>query len=685
MNIGRPHVWRIALPTLLILLFLANGLNDALQHSAVADEVGGHTSAGYLYWTTGKYSGGIANFPLPHLLIALPVILFHRTYELFTEQHLLLFRLPVLLMGTLLAILVYRLAAGLFDRRTALASLFLFSLSPNLLAHASLATLDVPLTFFVFLTVYTLWRAVRQPHWARMLALSFALGCALVTKIPAFLLVPTVLIVLPVLRHTRRDRNAHTPLPRWAWLFLPLVPWLVINTVYLNFPFSSGHLLPPQYLDAVTIKLTHASAQLATGHAAYLCGRYSESGWWYYFPFAILVKTPGPMLVLLALGLVRRHTLESLLIVLLPIAAFLGVAMAARLNIGIRHILVIYPFLFLLAGNGAARLWTRGWRGGVLVVLAAWYVWQAAVIPPHHLSYFNTLSGGTRNGHRLLIDSNYDWGQNDGYLRRYIREQGIPCRINPDPFRPTTGRIFVNANALHGTYGAGGEMGYRWLKRFQPVNQIAYTWFEYDVPEDALPENPTDPRRVTGPTAKTVFRPWNYDTDPSELDAALEHVELYLRGLSERYRDIREPQFRMPLGLAYAATASYGTVLDEMRALVEQYPECELALGLGGEVMVRWKVGSLKFENTEYLTGFREARLSQDGTRPDTESAARAAALAGITAAIAIAHSELGAALEGRGRIREAAHNYRAALEIEPTYEPARIRFAAIQAALGGR
>ena len=250
--------------------------------------------------------------------------------------------------------------------------------------------------------------------------------------------------------------------------------------------------------------------------------------------------------------------------------------------------------------------------------------------------------------------------------------------------RPAAGRIFVKANALYGTYGAGGEAGYRWLERFQPVHQIAYTWFEYDVPDDAFQEAATGGWVVTGPTEKTAFRPWNYDVDPAELDSALEHVELYLRALSERYRDVREPQFRMPLGLAYVATASYGTVLDEMRFLIQRYPDCEPALGLGGDVMVRWKVGSLKFQNDEYLTGFRETRSPREGVWPDTESAARAAALAGISGAVAIAHSELGVVLEARGRIREAAYNYRAALRIEPTYEPARVRLSAIQAAFGG-
>ena len=152
-----PRLRVLLIPALACLLFFLNGLNDAFQNSAVADEVGGHMTAGYLYWTSGRYTGGIANFPLAHLLIALPVVLLGRSYELFSEQHLVLFRLPVLLMGLLLGIVLYRFTAGLFGRKAGLGALFLFCLSPNTLAHASLATLDLPIAFFVVLTAYALW------------------------------------------------------------------------------------------------------------------------------------------------------------------------------------------------------------------------------------------------------------------------------------------------------------------------------------------------------------------------------------------------------------------------------------------------------------------------------------------------------------------------------------------------
>ena len=85
----------------LLLCFVGNALRSAIANSAVCDELGAHIPAGYLYWTSGQFSGGLSNFPLGQLLIAAPVHWLGHSYELFSEEHLLLFRLPVIGMGVL--------------------------------------------------------------------------------------------------------------------------------------------------------------------------------------------------------------------------------------------------------------------------------------------------------------------------------------------------------------------------------------------------------------------------------------------------------------------------------------------------------------------------------------------------------------------------------------------------------
>jgi hypothetical protein len=543
----------------------------------VADELGAHIPSGYLYWLSGQYSGGIDNFPLAQLWIALPVRLLGLEYELFTEQHLLLFRLPVLVLGVALMASIYGFARGLYGREAAIAALFLACLSPNLLAHSSVATLDLPTTCAVFVAVWSLYRYATSPSLGRLLLAAAAVAVALSVKIQAILLLPIVAVCLffAAVKAARRDRGA-LPVTIASWIVLPLAAVAVINLVYLELPIVDGGLLPEPYLDALRVKLSHGTG----GHFAYLLGEYSGEGWWYYFPLAILVKTPIPVLLLVALGLARRQCRDTIVFVLMPIVLFLGAAMVGRLNIGLRHVLPIYPFLFMLAGIGAARLGARGgWRAAALGALAVVYAAQALWITPHHLSYFNLLAGGSSNGHRVLLDSNYDWGQNDRFLARHVAEEGLDYQIDPDPFRPATGPILVNANARYGLVN-GGPAAYRWLRDIEPADQIAYTWFEYRLPE-----------RV--------------DTELETERETLDRLGGHLEGLRQD-PVFDDPAARLVLAEALAAATLYGPAFDEIRTVLDESPADQGALRLGGELIVRHKLGVLRYRGDEYLTGFRD-------------------------------------------------------------------------------
>src|SRR5207245_9739104 len=108
---------------------------------------------------------------------------------------------------------------------------------------------------------------------------------------------------------------------------------------------------------------------------AFLLGRVSNDGWWYFFPVTFALKTPVPLLVLLGLAVAtrRRHATpwRDELVLWLPVAIYAMVAVIRALNIGHRHLLPIYPFLFVAAGRAAAWAWPRegpSRRGPALVV-----------------------------------------------------------------------------------------------------------------------------------------------------------------------------------------------------------------------------------------------------------------------------------------------------------------------------
>jgi hypothetical protein len=131
---------------------------------------------------------------------------------------------------------------------------------------------------------------------------------------------------------------------------------------------------------------------------AYLLGAYSDRGFLLYFPVAFAVKTPVPTLLLfagsVALCLRNRDLRARAVFLFVPIAIYFSLGVWSRINIGLRHIVPIYPFLFVLAGATAAELWRTksALKRGSVVVLGLWSFWSAAGIYPHFLSYFNESS-----------------------------------------------------------------------------------------------------------------------------------------------------------------------------------------------------------------------------------------------------------------------------------------------------
>jgi hypothetical protein len=202
-------------------------------------------------------------------------------------------------------------------------------------------------------------------------------------------------------------------------------------------------LVPEAYLCG----LISAGGATRGGGATFLRGSYSLTGFRTYFVWTALLKTPLVTLVLVVAALVRLARARepdglAAVFLLVPVLAYFGMAVNARLNLGHRHLLPIYPFLYVAAGGlGAAwARWPPRWRpagarlalvaiaAGAFVVLAP--PWRPALVYPHYLAYFNELAGGPREGARSLVDSNLDWGQDLPALRRWLEHRGITEPVN---------------------------------------------------------------------------------------------------------------------------------------------------------------------------------------------------------------------------------------------------------------
>jgi hypothetical protein len=197
--------------------------------------------------------------------------------------------------------------------------------------------------------------------------------------------------------------------------------------------FANAHgLLPQAFIAGFLFTYANAIARFA-----YLCGQISQVGWWWYFPFAILVKTPIATLIAAALAGVfaaracfggrfkdgaRQWTVICLA---LPVVLFLGSAMSSNLNIGLRHVLSIYPFTFVAIGCVAASAWKKrqGRSRQIIVALGLVLAVESLSAFPNFIPYFNVVASNVPGGKlELLGDSNLDWGQDLPLLAQWQRE-----------------------------------------------------------------------------------------------------------------------------------------------------------------------------------------------------------------------------------------------------------------------
>lgn len=450
------------------------------------------------------------------------------------------------LWGVLLGVLLFGWGRQLMGFWPAVIVLGMYCFEPNILASFGLVTTDPGLICCFFGTAYFLWRTARQLSALNVTGLTVFFALAQAGKFTALILGPIVFVLLLFRAGSSEAWGACATSCRRFQLAGGIVLLLAITTFgliwasygfqYSPAPVGTGldrvvsgptihqrvpniaavvdwidehRLLPNLYGQGFA--LGQGAAQFRT---AFLLGQISDTGWWYYFPVAILIKTPVPLLVLflagLAVGAANRSKWGAEdFFILLPLLAYLGVAMAMKINIGLRHVLPIYPLALLIAGRAVAAVVASGRKFLVtgLAALCLLQVIDVVAIHPHYLAYFNFLIGGPRNGHKYLADSNIDWGQDLKGLKQWMDSNGvqrinlsyfgsadpayygincIPLRGSPpflvhqirEPSLP--GLVAVSVQNLTGA-GLDGDQFYKPLLEMQPIAIIGYSIHIYLV------------------------------------------------------------------------------------------------------------------------------------------------------------------------------------------------------------
>ncbi|HEX9940995.1 MAG TPA: glycosyltransferase family 39 protein [Thermoanaerobaculia bacterium] len=498
------------LAALLLVAFLAQGALG-IRHKSMTWDEDTHLSYGRQILTQHTFARQIHryNATSPWVVVnALPGLAARRLgIELPPRRALYAGRISTLLLGALLGWLVFSWAREAFGPPSGLLAVTLLTFCPNLLAHSALITTDAVTTLAIFAAAYAFWRLYAQPSRARLWVAGVVLGLALTVKLSGVYLVPIFLLVL-LLRGLASRRFDLKPF--LSLLLLLAVALLVINAVYLfEGTFSPLSRYQPRSLrfqalaSAPVLRdlplplptgyvqgIDWVTQDMARGRWVYCLGRYSHNGFPYYYAVALLTKGTVGFLALIALALAclalraPRRSWEVQIFLLVPVAFyFIYFSLFFKFQIGLRHLLPIFPFLFVFVSQ-LATLQRRSLRA-LAWLLAVAHAASSLRVHPHYLAYFNEAVGGPLQGWRYLIDSNLDWGQ-DRDAARHVYAPSSPVPVVIDPGGPTAGRVMVSATALVGLIPEAHKR-YAWLREnFLPVDHVGYSWLVYDVSVEAL-------------------------------------------------------------------------------------------------------------------------------------------------------------------------------------------------------
>jgi hypothetical protein len=478
-------------------------------------------------------------------------------------------RLPMLLLLIALGFFIYKWTKELYGKWSALFAVFLFSFSPTFIAHGRYVTTDVGAATAFFIAIYFFVKWLQFPTKKNLILAGIFFGLAQLIKFSLFLLVPYfgLLILIWIYIKWRENKNLLKPFINYCLKFalIMIIGYVLVYPVYLfhvagypaekqisdtqyhssHFPFRPAAklvewmvekpILRPyaQYLLGLFMVFQRATG----GNTTYFLGEVNNKGWFSYFPIVYAIKPPLALHIFTIIALLflawqvpkgfTRRILASLssilknyfteIAMLIFLAVYWFVSIRSNLNIGVRHILPTFPFVYILISGQVKRIFEyvkNTKKASYIKILVGfllfWYALSSLNIFPYYLTHFNEIIGGAKNGYIYVTDSNLDWGQDLKRLAKWVDEQQIK-KIKVDYFGGATveyylsdkferwwadrdpkeargswlaiSATFKQQNQAIPTKGFSNRTDYyMWLNQYEPVTVIGNSIFVYYIP-----------------------------------------------------------------------------------------------------------------------------------------------------------------------------------------------------------
>ena len=465
-------------------------------------------------------------------------------------------RTVMILFLLLLGFLIFHFARKKYGNKAGLISLFLFSFSPTFLAHGRLINTDIGAAFGALLSFYFWLRFFEKPSKKNVLLAGITFGIALSLKFSLVLLIPTFIIITLVYA-LLQEKPLHQLLKYSLLSFLAGV----IGMVFVVFPLYQYHVYnyPPerQARDAEYILETFGNRTIVNGiiyssekpflrpfaqyflglftamqrvdggNTTFFLGEISSGSFKSYFPTVYFIKETLTFHILTIISLallflyilkyrlfqrpiyaLREYFAEFSMFVFMAIYWYTSIN--SNLNIGVRHLLPVFPFAFILVGGAISKInFSKSFKI-LLFALFSFQIYSVISIYPHFLAYFNE-TVTPQKGHLYVVDSNLDWGQDLKRLKNLLNEKEIDFiyidyfgggnldyylgeknykrweGLNSPHDFPKGNWLAVSLNQLQGGRGIpvkGYDQRtdyYMWLNKYEPSYVIGYSIFLYYV------------------------------------------------------------------------------------------------------------------------------------------------------------------------------------------------------------
>ncbi|MEZ5591437.1 MAG: glycosyltransferase family 39 protein [Gammaproteobacteria bacterium] len=439
--------------------------------------------------------------------------IYNKLYDIKTGRYM------TIIIALVLGFFVFRWSKELYGTQAGYFSLFLYSLSPNIIAHSSLITTDLYSAAGITIALYYYWRFLNDIKLKTGIKSAFAFSIAQTTKYTAVFLYPILLIIAGIFIYRKTKKIIQEK--DWCMLqagFLKILMWviifiivnlLVINIAYLFdrsfIPFSNYEFKSPLFKNIQENLSLLSNIPVPTPYPylegldwvyfvnstlrnnIYLLGeiKHAPDQFFGYYFIAYIFKEPIAAqffalssLLLFIFYFNQKKFIKNEIFILFPLLFFIFYFnFIFRTQIGIRFIIVGFPLLYIFCGflfkKSAKKL------KYFIYPLIIFQIISIISYYPYYIPYFNELVFDRKQAYKILADSNINFGQDEYRLKTYLEQ-------NPDvilqPQQPVIGKVIVDINFLMSVFP---NNNLAWLREnFQPVAHMSYSHLIYNITTD---------------------------------------------------------------------------------------------------------------------------------------------------------------------------------------------------------